>query len=427
MPRKAKAAVANHSAVDTLVSREGAAASQKAAAGHTGPDTQAMLVGDAVQKNLDVHHSGDGAAPYASAADLYRPGALPASVSALAPTISEIRFWHRQRVFAMDQRKRSDLALGAFVRTQLGWSRNLPKAEADKIAKAARDLIELGEKICKGKETGIGNVAWGQWGAVVLASIQGRAHWDAIEGTAVKEMERLGKSLPVWGAFGEEIKGFGARSLSVIIGEAGDLSLYANPAKLWKRMGLAVMDGVRQGGLRKTAGAEAWIAHGYNAKRRSFMFVIGDVLVKNQNRYRDLYLQRKDIERAKAAERGLTVAPAAKIPAKRKDEFMSDGHVHRRAQRYMEKRLLKELWQAWRRASTPLKPLVPVPAAEIPQAIKTPLPVVSAPAERSAIPFAETMAELPSASLPAKAGKATDLVGGDTPGTLVRRKNRVRA
>ena len=27
---------------------------------------------------------------------------------------------------------------------------------------------------------------------------------------------------------------------------------------------------------------------------------------------------------------------------------MSDGHVHRRAQRYMEKRLLKDLWQAWK-------------------------------------------------------------------------------
>lgn len=345
----------------------------------------------------------DGAASLstnASAADPQNAVHRDECVATLAPAISEIRAWHRQRVFAMDQRKRSDLALGAYLRKELGWSRELPKADADKIAKTAHDLIMLGEKICKGKETGIGVAAWGQCGAVILAAIQGRAHWDAIESTAVKEMERLGKSLPVWGAFGEEIKGFGSRSLSVIVGEAGDLSLYANPAKLWKRMGLAVMDGVRQGGLRKTASAEDWIAHGYNAKRRAFMFVIGDVLIKNQNEYRELYLARKDIERAKAASLGLKVVPAAKIPAKRKDEFMSDGHVHRRAQRYMEKRLLKNLWRAWRRAQPIMQPILRVPAAESERQTSASMePPSRLSAKRSANPVSGT----PSAPIPAKA------------------------
>lgn len=268
----------------------------------------------------------------------------------LAATIAEIRSWHRQRVFAMDQRKRSHNALGAFLRSQLGWSRAIPKTEAAAIAGAAADLIEKGEKIAKGKATGIGDPAFGQWGAVILASIQGRAHWDAIESAASKEMERLAASLPVWRSFGEGVRGFGARSLAVIIGEAGDLAAYANPGKLWKRMGLAVFDGVRQGGLLKTASKEEWIAHGYNRQRRSHMFVIGDVLVKTTGPYREVYLTRKQYERAKAAERGLTVAPAAKIPAKRKAEFISDGHIHHRAQRYMEKRLLRDLWKAWRAA-----------------------------------------------------------------------------
>jgi len=350
-------------------------APQKAAADHYPPDTQTHDVG-AAASHTDARASVDlsqdpAARAHASVPVASREGLSTAATHShvapsLAPIINEIRARHRERVFAMEQRKRSDLALGAYLRRALGWSRALPKSEADQIAKSAKDMITLGERICDRKETGIGDPQWAQFGPIISASIMGRAHWDDVETNATKEMERLAKSLPVWPAFGEPIKGFGARSLAVIVGEAGDLSLYANPAKLWKRMGLAVMNGVRQGGLRKSAGADEWIAHGYNAKRRSFMFVIGDVLVKNQSEYRELYLARKEIERAKAAERGLTVAPAAKIPAKRKEEFMSDGHVHRRAQRYMEKRLLRNLWSVWRSAKTLPSTILPVPSASIP-------------------------------------------------------------
>jgi hypothetical protein len=42
------------------------------------------------------------------------------------------------------------------------------------------------------------------------------------------------------------------------------------------------------------------------------------------------------------------VCPAAKIPAKNKELYRSDGHVHNRAKRYMEKRLIRDLWRAWR-------------------------------------------------------------------------------
>lgn len=86
-------------------------------------------------------------------------------------------------------------------------------------------------------------------------------------------------------------------------------------------------------------------------ERRARLFVIGDVLVK-QNKdgpFRAAYDRRKDYERERAKARGLTVAPSAKIPAKRAAEFMSDGHVHRRAQRYMETRFLMALWKAWKR------------------------------------------------------------------------------
>lgn len=267
----------------------------------------------------------------------------------------QIRYWHRRRCFAMEQRKRADLALGSFLRVQLGWSLSLPAADRERIKEQAAALIALGEReakaVAKGKQPGpVDEPAYLEWRDVILAAIQSRQPFSDIEARSLKEMERLAKSLPAW-AWGEAVRGFGAASLAVIVGEAGDLSAYASHSKLWKRMGLAVIGGTRQGGLLKTASKEAWIAHGYSRVRRSRMWNIGACLVKSGEHYRQVYLHRKDYERANAEAAGLIVAPAAKIPAKRQAEFMSDGHIHRRAQRYTEKRLLRDLWRAWRAAN----------------------------------------------------------------------------
>lgn len=273
-----------------------------------------------------------------------------------ANLISQIRYWHRQRCFAMEQRKRSDLALGSFLRTALGWSKALPDADRKRINDQARALIGIGEAEAKAKSpTDVDEPAYVEWRDVILASLAARALWDATEKRATKEMAALAKHLPVY-PWAEGIRGFGNVSLAIIVAEAGDLSGYASHSKLWKRMGEApftkngkTLSGAqwrKEGGFTK----DDWIEAGYSPIRRSRMWNIGDAMIKvnGDGEYRKVYLARKDYERARAEANGLTVAPAAKIPAKRAAEFMSDGHVHRRAQRYMEKRLLRNLWRAWR-------------------------------------------------------------------------------
>lgn len=258
----------------------------------------------------------------------------------------QIRSWHRRRVFAMDQRKRADLALGAFLRTQLGWRKDLPATERSVIAKRAAAIIEAAED---------GETIDDDWSDFAIGSVTARAPFSKIETESTKHMERLASQLPVWEAFGLGVRGFGARSLAVIVGEAGDLSEYSSEAKLWKRMGVAVMgagDGLndhRQGAPGAKADASDWIAEGYSKRRRSQMFVVGDVLMKTAGPYREIYLRRKGYEMERAALLGLTVAPAASIPKNNKAAYRSAMHVHRRAQRYMEKRLLRHLWRAWRR------------------------------------------------------------------------------
>jgi hypothetical protein len=198
----------------------------------------------------------------------------------------------------------------------LGWSKMLPEAERKRIAKAAQAVAD-GE-------------TESEWAELVNTTHGARAPFERIEREALKQMEKLAVTLPAWAEFGAGVRGFGAGSLAVIVAEAGDLANYASEAKLWKRMGLAVIDGVRQGGLTKGASKDDWITHGYSPQRRSRMWNIGDALIKGNRdgSYRTIYLARKAYEVAR-------------------DPEMRPIHAHRRAQRYMEKKLLRHLWRAW--------------------------------------------------------------------------------
>lgn len=281
-------------------------------------------------------HMSNVSEPQSSAAD-HGMSASPEAqnaVSAADDTINALRYEHRKRRWALEARKSGDLRLGAFLRMMLGWRKDLPDAER----KAIRDRADA---IAKSPDDT-------EWADIVAAHNQGQAPFLHVEKVALKNMERLAKTLPVWKSFGQDVRGFGAASLAVIIAETGDLDGYASIAKVWKRMGLAVMGSVRQGGLAKGAGAEAWIAHGYSPARRSLAWNIGDTMLKAQVRrekddagedtggryalgpYGQAYLDRKAYELAREPD-------------------MQPIKAHRRAQRYMEKRLLKHLWQAWRR------------------------------------------------------------------------------
>jgi hypothetical protein len=182
--------------------------------------------------------------------------------------------------------------------------------------------------------------AWEQRGAafddadVARATAEIRAAAEQLRAflrDATRELERAAQQLPAYESFVKGVCGFGAAGLGMIVGEAGDLTAYANPGKLWKRFGLAPVMGRAPSTWRSKGGlsADDWTAVGYSPKRRSIMFQIGDSLLKKQNPYRELYLARKAVE-------------AEKVPDGTKMLW------HRRAQRYAEKRLLRDLWRAWR-------------------------------------------------------------------------------
>lgn len=269
-------------------------------------------------------------------------------MSDLALLIETITKHHKLVKFAIKQQQKIDRSLEAFVVFDvIGMPHGADQAARKKVWLEAKAMI--GEAIQR-----LANEAHAEFAfpivAIVAKNEMSRKNWDELRLTHEREMEKLAKQLPV-ATFQAQHRGFGLKGLAMIIGEAGDLGKYSTHSKVWKRMGVGLVDDKRQGAPGANASKEEWIKHAYSPSRRSILWNIGDSLIKgNQDgRYRTVYLKRKEDERAKAEAAGLTVAPAAKIPKKRAAEFMSEGHIHRRAQRYMEKRLLRDLWQAWRR------------------------------------------------------------------------------
>lgn len=229
-----------------------------------------------------------------------------AALAGLSVIIEEIREqWRRRQIW---HRAEKSLTLQAKA-----CCRRL--VEGDKIK--ANALLKAAYTQCDGE---LAEVAFAATFPLVEAGKSVELHRKAVE----KRLIKLASQLPIAG-FIMNLRGVGLLSLAGIIGEAGDLSAYGNPAKLWKRMGMGLVDGERQ---RRVCDAEAAIKHGYSPSRRSHMWNIGSCIIKAGGPLKDLYVERKEYE--------LT-----------KPETASKLHAHRKAQRYVEKRLLRDMWCEW--------------------------------------------------------------------------------
>jgi hypothetical protein len=245
---------------------------------------------------------------------------------ALSATCDQLRELQTQRKSCVKGMNKINLQQLSLARRALGFD---PDADAKVRAKVNKQAQALVRAIVKGQRPddlqSVG--AADACRVLVLALQQAITPLETYRKQLEKTMTTLAIKLPLR-EFVENTHGFGFFGLAIVIGEAGNLSNYANPGKLWKRMGLAVFHGKSQ---RKTTDADDAILQGYNPVRRSAMWTIGDSLLKKQNEYRELYLTRKAYE----ADR---------------PETKSKMHAHRKAQRYAEKRFLLNLWKAWKAA-----------------------------------------------------------------------------
>lgn len=151
------------------------------------------------------------------------------------------------------------------------------------------------------------------------------------------------------------IKGCKLLGLGRILAQLGpgaggkpSLDNYPTVSTVWKRLGFACNpDGTRQ---RRAKGA-AGIEQGFNPQRCAVVFGFVDSMFMHQGK----------TENGTATEyRKLYEARRAKKEA---ETDWTKGHLNSDARRVMTKELLKHLWIEWRRATCPLEPGAPVPAA----------------------------------------------------------------
>lgn len=271
-------------------------------------DTGYFADGRDAQK-FDACVNGEGGLQKRAADGLSNAAALPSPLDA-SPLVSEIvETWRRRQAF-VEARRKLILQGKALCRRMTGGD----KSAADVIYTAAVNGTDAYATIIVG--------------AMLRAQEPLTVEINALD----RHMVKLAKRLPVaeWAA---AQKGFGIPGLGKTVGELGDLSAYhKGVAGVWKRAGLAVIDGGRQ---RKVAG-DAALLHGYAPGRRSTFWNIAAAMLKGQGTgdasgpWRLIYDARKamEIERVE-----------------------TPMHAHNRAMRFMTKRLLRELHRQWARAN----------------------------------------------------------------------------
>lgn len=171
--------------------------------------------------------------------------------------------------------------------------------------------------------------------AALLATaplLAARRHPAEARADLEKALRKLAKQLPI-AHMADEIKGVNHDTLAKIVGECGDLSCYKTVDAVWKRCGLAVIEGERQ---RRCSDQEKAILHGYSPSRRAVLWNVGDALFKSQGKDETAGPYRKVYDRHKA---------------QKLEESWTAGHAHNHAMRVMTKKLMKRLTIEWRRVA----------------------------------------------------------------------------
>ncbi len=200
-------------------------------------------------------------------------------IVALAPLCSELQALQRQRVIYIKSRIMVANRLQALVAGTIGYHSGMNEKDRRKVFSEAGSLIKQIEK---------GEIASLLHG-LVLTHLAGIREFERVQGEIEKSMVKLAKQLPVvsWVQTKEQ-RGFGVLFLAIVIGETGDLFDYANPGKVWRRLGCAPwtfdgqtrMGATWKGGKEGKLPASEWESFGYSPRRRSIAYLIGEGMVK---------------------------------------------------------------------------------------------------------------------------------------------------
>jgi len=268
-------------------------------------------------------------------------------MTSLETVVDELRNLHRRRRYAIKVQAKIDRALESFIRINATeWKWDADEKEREAANKQVKDMIVAARK--------------GQGDQIIVELVEktnlGRQPFDHIRATAEKQMEKLARELPVAGWI-ESVRGAGALGLATIIAEAGNLSNYRNPAKLWKRLGFAPYDGFAGSSWKRDTwrpralSKDEWIDNPFSGERYALMHQIAIWLVNSQW-----------IGAGKSPTgEGQPNGPYGEVYAARRAHTAkthpdwSKQHARMDALRVTMKEFLKDLWSEWHRATATQK------------------------------------------------------------------------
>lgn len=282
-----------------------------------------------------------------------------------ADTIDQIVYLHRRRQAAIRAKTKVILMMKAEVRSMLCSDADF---EEDKttdrktaFGKAPRKLTKKAQsRVDAAIKSAMAEIKDGlpvsDIASTIFAYSQSEALFEQQCEAYRKQLVKMAKRLPVY-EWVKGVHGFGDVSFATIVGECGDIGTYKSVSAVWKRLGLAVINGRRQGNPGEGATAQDWIDHGYNRARRSVSYVAREHVIGGMGKWRPLFgseLADANYYQRVYAERARYEADKLGLPVTLNEDTGKESykaHVAMRAHRYVEKRLLKHLYIEWRRAA----------------------------------------------------------------------------
>lgn len=232
--------------------------------------------------------------------------------------LTHIRALSKQRGYLLEQRRRTTLSAKAYARSALGWKKG--DKTTDSIKKSASDLVD---RAMAGKAI--------EAPAILLSFLTVFARSIAPINDEMKRVEGILKTevrnLPVWNWCKSE-RGIAELTVASLVGELGNPGNYSNPAKVWKRMGLAVTNAGEESKHSPIGSAMKNPLAGYCPRRRSVAYLIGDSFIKTKSPRREWYNERR-----------------AFTEINRPD--WTKMRKHRDAHRIMVKKWLVQFWLQW--------------------------------------------------------------------------------
>lgn len=205
----------------------------------------------------------------------------PIPVSAVVDRLAERQ---ARRSWLIKAQQACDRRIESFIAAELGFSTEQEEKQRKAVfalAKKVRADIEKKGGIPDGvtfKEASVAMIL-----SIVAVNKETRKEWDRLRGEVEDEMVADARSLPVW-PFVKTISGFAEKGLAVIAGEASiPIGDYRTVSGLWKRMGLAVVDGRSQRRVKGKRGTDEERKRlAYVPRRRAECWAFTDPLLRLQ-------------------------------------------------------------------------------------------------------------------------------------------------